>query len=328
MTTALELCFAVDKYLSGRRVDVVLQRNLRNHTRFRIHRLVQAGLVQVDGTVVSIDRRVYPGQQIRIRLVEPPDKLLRAAPLPVRVLFEDRWLVAIDKPAGQIVHPAAVDRADTVVNALQCHLDGDAAVRGLLRPGIVHRLDRDTSGVLITTKHHLAHRNLSISFQQRRITKTYLALVEGHLARDNVTIDTPIGRVCDPDSNLMSAQPDAISPRSASTEFTVVRRLSGCSLVEARPLTGRLHQIRVHLAAIGHPILGERFYGPHGQIREDRHGRRLADSTAEHSAPPLARQALHASSLEFDHPITEQAISIEAPLADDLQRALTAAGGG
>ncbi len=322
-----EVRFPVAEYLGGRRIDAVVGQELRNHTRFRIHRLVRAGAVRIDGQVADIRRRVYPGQQITVRLLEPPDKLLRATPTPLEVIYEDQWLVAVNKPAGMIIHPAEVDRADTLVNALQWHLDQTAAATGLLRPGIVHRLDRDTSGVVVTTKDHLSHRRLSISFQERTIRKVYFAVVEGRPADDNGTIDTPIGKVADPESNLVSAAPDAINPRSARTDYSVLEKFDGWSLVEARPLTGRFHQIRVHLASIGHPLLGEPFYGHGGDIRRDRNGMLLIEPPSDPPWPAIGRHALHARSLSFEHPITGRPLTIESPLADDLSRMLADARG-
>ena len=321
-----EVRFLVADYLGGRRIDAVIARQLRNHTKFRIHRLVRAGAVRVDGQPAGISQRVYPGQQIEVRLIEPPDRLLRATQMPLEVIYEDQWLVAVNKPAGLIMHPAARHRADTLVNGLQWYLDQTGSVAGLLRPGIVHRLDRDTSGVLVSTRDHLSHRRLSISFQDRTVQKTYLAIVEGHPCEDSGTIDSPLGRVNNPDSQLISAAPDAIEPKAARTEYTVLQRLAGCSMVEVRPLTGRLHQIRVHLASIGHPLLGEPFYGPGGEIRRDREGRLLVEPPADPPWPLSPRQALHAHSLAFEHPITGEALSIEAPLPEDLKRVLQQAG--
>ncbi len=318
-----EVRFPVAEYLGGRRIDAVVGRELRNHTRFRIHRLVRAGAVLIDGQVADIRQRVYPGQQIRVRLLEPPDKLLRATPSSLEVIYEDRWLVAVNKPAGMIIHPAEVDRADTLVNALQWHLDQTAVAAGLLRPGIVHRLDRDTSGVVVATKDHLSHRRLSIGFQERTIRKTYLAMVEGHPAEDDGTIDTPLGQVTDPESHLVSAADDAINPRPAQTDYSVLEKFDGWSVIEARPLTGRLHQIRVHLASIGHPLLGDPFYGPRGEIRRDRSGTLLIEPPAAPPWPAIDRQALHARSLSFEHPITGRPLTIESPLAEDLSRLLS-----
>lgn len=322
MVTPFELEFVVANYLRGRRIDSVLVRQLRNHTPFRIQRLVRAGLVQLDQKVVDLETRVYPGQRVRVRVVEPPDKLLTATAAPIEILFEDRWLTVVNKPPGQMTHPAAESRTDTLINALQWHLDQQETPRGLLRPGIVHRLDRDTSGVIVTTKHHLAHRNLSIQFQQREVTKTYLTLVEGRLKNDTGVIARDIGHVDDPESILMSAGTSARDARSASTSYRVLERFDDCTFLEASPLTGRLHQVRVHLAHIGHPVLGDPFYGPCGQIRQDRQGRSLVPARPCLAGSSLTRQALHAARLECRHPIEDRSMRFEAPLPDDLARAV------
>lgn len=325
MTAPPQLTLDVEDYLRGKRIDAVLSRHLGNYTRFRLQRMIDAGLVRLDGQVVALKTRVYPGQQISIRIAEPPDKLLTATRLPVSVIYEDEWLLAIDKPAGQLVHPVDSE-SGTVINALQDYLDRQSPVRGLLRPGIVHRLDRDTSGVLVTTKHHLAHRRLSMQFQDREVAKRYLALVEGRLSAPRGTIDRPIGLTCDPESILVTAEDDARDPRPALTEYLVLERFAECTLLEARPLTGRLHQVRVHLAHLGHPVLGDPFYGPRGMIRQDRQGRPLG---APSRCPvPLGRQALHAAGLQFQHPITQATITLSAEWPCDLQQALEAARAG
>ena len=322
MVTPIELEFSVASYLRGRRIDSVLARHLRNHTPFRVQRLVRAGLVQLDRQVVDLKTRVYPGQRVRVRVVEPPDKLLTATALPVEILYEDEWLTVVNKPPGQMTHPAAEPRADTLINALQWHLDHQETPRGLLRPGIVHRLDRDTSGVIVTTKHHLAHRNLSIQFQQREVTKTYLALVEGRIRNHTGVIVRDIGHVDDPESILMSAETNARDARSARTDYRVIERFDDSTWLEASPQTGRLHQIRVHLAHIGHPVLGDPFYGPCGQIRQDKQGRPLVPVGTCLAEPSLTRQALHASRLECRHPIDERPMQFEAPLPEDLAQAV------
>ncbi len=313
-------------YLGGKRIDAIVSRALRNYTRFRVHRLVRTGAVRVDGHPVPIGCRAYPGQRVSVRLVEPPDKLLRATPMSLEIVHEDASLLAVSKPAGCIIHPARQDTADAMINGLQDHLDRHNHPKGLLRPGIVHRLDRDTSGLLLATKDHVAHRRLSRQFQDRSIAKTYLAIVEGHPDLDHGTIDFPLGQTSASDSILVSAAADAIAPRSALTEFIVLQRLRGCTLLEVHPRTGRLHQIRVHLAAIGHPLLGEPFYGPRGVVRQDRDGRWLVPRAAPTPWPDASRQALHALALEFVHPHTEEPTKLVAAPPDDFRHLLEQAG--
>ncbi|MGH7200283.1 MAG: RluA family pseudouridine synthase, partial [Planctomycetaceae bacterium] len=184
----------VEPYLSGVRIDTFLARHFRNYTSWRMMRMVRAGLAWVDDAPAAAEQRVFRGQRVRIRLVEPPDKLIGPQPGPLDVLYEDPWLVAVNKPAGQVVHPVADWQTETLSNVLQGHFDRQAARPGLLRPGFVHRLDRETSGVILCAKEHLAHRRLSLQFQKNRVRKAYVALVEGVLESDHGTIDLPIGR--------------------------------------------------------------------------------------------------------------------------------------
>lgn len=299
----------VEPYLHGVRIDTFLERHFRNYTSFRLQRMVAAGLVAVNAARAAPDTRVFRGQHVAVRLVEPPDKLLDAEPLPLDVLFEDPWLVVVNKPAGQITHPVGEYQTGSLCHALQWHLDRQTPLPGLLRPGIVHRLDRMTSGVLVATKQHHAHRVLSIMFQRGRVTKTYLALVEGSVSQDRGTINVPIGSLARSGSVLMTCGPDAHEPRRAVTHFEVVRRFARTTLVRASPVTGRNHQVRVHLAHIGHPVVGDEFYGPFGRIK-------LTRAEAARSQP--ARHALHAARLTFRHPFTREELTCTAPPPADF----------
>jgi 23S rRNA pseudouridine1911/1915/1917 synthase len=324
----------VERYLNGVRVDSFLSHHFRNYTPFRIQRIVRAGQVKIDHTAARIDDRVYHGDTVTVRLIEPPDKLHKPEPLPLAIVFEDPWIIVVDKPAGQIVHPAGPLQRGTLCNALQSHFDRQTAWPGLLRPGIVHRLDRMTSGLIVVTKEHLSHRQLSIQFQKARVSKTYLALVEGVIASDWGTIDLPIGTSPEAESVLMSCQPDAGDPRPSVTDFEVVERYAFHSLVRAHPRTGRNHQIRLHFAAIGHPVLGDEFYGPFGQIKVTKaeylalqsrssNGRVAVESEEETIADDEqergSRHALHAHRLEFAHPILGGRVAFVSPLPADLR---------
>jgi 23S rRNA pseudouridine1911/1915/1917 synthase len=331
----------VERYLSGVRIDTFLARHFRNYTPWKLQRIVAAGQVKLDGNTVEIAERVYQGDTVTIRLIEPPDKVHRPQPLPVDIVYEDAWLIVVDKPPGQIVHPAGDLQTGTLCNALQHHFDQQTAWPGLLRPGIVHRLDRMTSGLIVVAKEHLAHRQLSIQFQQERISKSYLALVEGVLADDRGTIDVPIGTSPEAGSVLMSCSPEAGDRRPSRTDYEVLARGPENTLVRARPRTGRNHQIRLHMAEIGHPVVGDEFYGPYGAIklskaeykalcarRADLHraGQKLGqtlgpngDSTDDVEADePTGRHALHAHRLEFDHPILGGRVTFESPLPADI----------
>jgi len=323
----------VERYLSGVRVDSFLVRHFRNYTPFRMQRIVRAGEVKIDSTTAKIDERVYHGERVTVRLIEPPDKLHAPQPLPLRIVFEDPWIIVVDKQAGQITHPAGDLQTGTLCNALQAHFDLQTAWPGLLRPGIVHRLDRMTSGLIVVTKDHLSHRQLSIQFQKERVSKTYLAVVEGVVASDRGTIDLPIGTSPEAESVLMSCQPEAGDPRSSVTDFEVVERFPCHSLVRAHPRTGRNHQIRLHFAAIGHPVVGDEFYGPFGQIkltkaeyealrRRPSNGQTTGEGDEEtvdgNDGGRGSRHALHAHRLEFKHPILGGRVAFESPLPADL----------
>jgi 23S rRNA pseudouridine1911/1915/1917 synthase len=336
MPFAAEL--TVERYLGGVRLDSFLVRHFRNYTPYRMQRMIRSGNASVNGVVAELPTRVFPGQQVRLRLVEPPDKLLEPEPLPLDILYEDSWLVAVNKPAGQISHPVGIYQSGTLCNALQHHFDRQTALPGLLRPGIVHRIDRMTSGVLVVAKEHLAHRRLSIGFQQGRCEKEYLAIVEGMVADNELSIDSPIGRVPGGGSILMSVSADARNARPALTRVRVLGRFDNATLVSALPFTGRNHQIRVHLASIGHPVLADEYYGPFGEIRklppsaacepssDDESGDMDDEFTADtkNSADDalIGRHALHAHRLAFAHPVTRQRLTIEAPCADDMRRAI------
>lgn len=301
--------FIVEPYLSGVRVDSFLAKHLRNYTSWRLHRMVCAGLASVNDLPADPQTRVFTGQQVRLRLVEPPDKLLDSFDCPIGVVYEDPWILVVDKPAGLVAHPVGDFQDETLSNALQSYLDRQTPIRGLLRPGVVHRLDRMTSGLIVTAKEHLAHRLLSIDFQQGKLSKSYVALVDGDPAFDSRTIEKSIGRRPGGNSVLMSARHGAIDPRPAKTKATVVQRFGTHALVECVLYTGRNHQIRVHLADIGHPIVGDEYYGPHGTI--------LKAPRFDGDEPTEQRHALHAASLGFLHPILREWLTFRSdPPAD------------
>lgn len=324
----------VEPYLSGVRIDSFLVRHFRNYTPYRMQRMVRAGQARVDGLPAGVEQRVFRGQRVSIRLIEGPDKLFEPISLPVDVLYEDSWLLAVNKPAGQVTHPVGVFQTGTLSNALQSYLDRQTSKPGLLRPGIVHRLDRMTSGVLVVSKEHISHRKLSIQFQRGEVRKSYLAVVEGLVEQSCGTIDLPIGRQPAIGSILMCSGPEARNPRPARTRFRVFARFDDRTLLEAQPLTGRIHQVRVHLAAVGHPIVGDVYYRPFGEIcstrkekgpwgtskLSDRRGRcENARPGCENGDAAESRHLLHAHRLLFAHPIHGDRRVVEAPLPDDMR---------
>lgn len=334
----------VESFLSGKRIDTFLQRHFRNYTVFRLQRIVRAGVVRINDSPADNDSRVYGGQTVSVRLIEPPDFLLPPVPMPLEILYEDPWLMVVSKAAGQIVHPAGNYATNSLANAIQHHLDQITPWRGLLRPGIVHRLDRMTSGVMVISKEHQSHALLTEAFTLRKVHKTYVALVEGVIQPDSGVLDKPIGKSPDQDSLMMSVQPNAIDVRHARTAFRVLERFATHTLVEAKPITGRQHQIRIHFADLGHPVVDDEFYGPFGWIKKAPDGspipwpgakliRNDDDEDDEDDAVEaikavelptesllVGRHALHAFRLEFRHPITWEQLAFEAPLPSDMEQ--------
>ncbi|MEZ5949747.1 MAG: RluA family pseudouridine synthase [Planctomycetaceae bacterium] len=263
-------------------------------------------------------------ETVSVQLLEPPEVVYEPEPFPLEVVFEDAWMLAVNKPPG-IIAPHGNMQSGTLCHYVQDYLDQQTVVPGLLRPGIVHRLDRETSGVILIAKTHLAHRNLVDAFEHSRVAKTYLALVKGALQADSGTIDFPIGQARKGAKVLMSARGDALDPKPARTNWQVLRRLPGFTLVAAKPVTGRNHQIRVHFAAIGHPLAGDEFYAAQGEFlpatRDSLEaGRRLSDIRC--TGTGLARHALHAAQIEVAHPITGVWLRIQAGPPADLLSAI------
>ena len=334
MTPPIELEFIVEGYLHAVRIDTFLAKHLRNYTPFRLQRMIRAGLARIDDWPVELSARVHRGEVVRVRLVEPPDKLLAPEPLPLSVLFEDAWLIVLDKPAGVITHPVGPYHSGTLANAVQAYLDEQTPCRGLLRPGFVHRLDRETTGLLVVCKEHFSHRGLSVQFQQNKVSKSYRAILEGELPESNGVLNEPIGRFPQQGSVMAAVGAKARQARAARTEFRVLQRMQGFTLVEAVPRTGRLHQIRVHFAAAGYPVLGDEYYGQGGLLKQPcpnsshpetaAHIPRITTETAARiwrsgEPPTLFRHALHADRLGFVHPVTGERLQFTAPLPADMQ---------
>ena len=249
--------------------------------------------------------------------------------IPIEVIYEDKWLTVVNKPPGMVTHPAKGNWRGTLVNALQFHYDSLSTLAGENRPGIVHRLDRDTSGLLVVVKDELAHRRLALQFELREIHKEYLALVHGAPSRDSDYIEKTIG--FHPTSReRMAIRSEMDGGKVAVTFYEVLERFRGFALVRCKPQTGRTHQIRVHLTHIGHPILADKLYSGRDRIT-------LGDLIAQAGVKPvlgssapesenvlIERQALHAHRLKFRHPITEVEVDLTCPLLGDMSRTLDA----
>lgn len=293
---------------AGERLDKYLASVVGELSRARIQRLIREDRVRVGGAPPRANTSVKPGDRIAIDLPEPAAATVEPEALPLSILYEDADIVVVDKPAGMVVHPAAGHAGGTLVNALLHHVKDLSGIGGELRPGIVHRLDRGTSGVMVVAKHDRAHEALARQFHDREVEKEYVALVWG-VVQAGRRIDAPIGR--DPhDRHRMSAR--ARRARSAVTRITYARHFRGVTLVRVAIATGRTHQIRVHLSAIGHPVVGDGVYGG---------GRRRVPGDLR-AVTRLQRPFLHAARLAFAHPADGRRVEVEAPLPPDLQGVL------
>lgn len=300
--------FTVDAPDSGLRLDVYLAGLLPSHSRSQIQRLIREGRVTVGGAGAKPNQPVKPGQGVVVEVPEPVAAKPRAQDLALPVLYQDEDVLVVDKPAGMVVHPGAGHAEGTMVNALLFHAEDLSGIGGEERPGIVHRLDRGTSGLMVVAKNDLAHRELARQFQAREVEKEYVALVWGEVHAGR-RIDLPIGR--DPvHREKMSTR--ARRARTAVTRVTAAHNLRGATLLHVAIHTGRTHQIRVHLSAIGHPVVGDRTYG----------GVRRQMPAALRPVERLERPFLHAGRLAFAHPRDGRRLEFEAPLPNDLQNVL------
>jgi 23S rRNA pseudouridine1911/1915/1917 synthase len=293
----------------GLRLDLFLVSVLPAQSRSQIQRLIKQGLVNVGGKPAKANLPMKAGQDVTVELPEPIASTVEPEALPLPIVYQDADILVVDKPAGMVVHPAAGHASGTLVNALLHHVDDLSGIGGEKRPGIVHRLDRGTSGLLVVAKHDAAHEELARQFHDREVEKEYLALVWGEVMAGR-RIDAPIGR--DPGNRKkMSAK----ARRSREAVSRIVRaehfgRL--LTLVQVAIHTGRTHQIRVHLSAIGHPVVGDSLYGGvHRRVPGDLH-----------AVTHLERPFLHSARLAFTHPIDGRRIELESQLPDDLQRVL------
>ena len=298
---------ATDEH-EGLRLDHFLASVVPGVSRSQLQRLIRDGKVQAEGLQIKPGAIVHAGLRVELEIPPPAPSSVEAEDIPLRVLHDDEDLVVIDKPAGMVVHPGAGHRQGTLVNALLHHVDDLSGIGGEERPGIVHRLDRGTSGLMVVAKNDAAHRELSRQFQEREVQKTYVALVWGQVQAGR-RIDLAIGR--DPkDRQKMSTR--ARRGREAVTRIIRAEPLRGVTLVEIAIDTGRTHQIRVHLSAIQHPIVGDVTYG----------GVRRHVPADVRAVSRLERPFLHAHKLAFRHPGDGREMSFESPLPDDLQGVL------
>jgi len=298
----------------GLRLDRALAELMPEHSRSALARLIAEGRVSLDGRKAEkSSMRVAAGQRVEIEIPPPAPSGIASQDLPLTILFEDDDLVIIDKPAGVVVHPAAGHSDRTLVNALLFHVRNLSGIGGEVRPGIVHRLDKDTSGVMVIAKNDAAHRKLAAEWGTDRVRKEYLAIVYGTPKQQRATIDAPIGR----DPRNRKRMSVVKSGRSAVTEYVIEQPLRHASLLRLRLRSGRTHQIRVHLKHLGHPIIGDPLYsGPQW--------RGIPDKRIQKAIAAFPRQALHAARLTIPHPRTGEQMTFECPLPQDMKMLLAA----
>jgi 23S rRNA pseudouridine1911/1915/1917 synthase len=295
------LSFTVLPEEASERLDQLLHRRYPQFSRARLQGWIRSGAVLVNGRSSRSSHGARSGEVVEVEPADPPPLRATAESIPLKILYEDADLVAVDKPAGMVVHAGAGVHSGTLVNALLGRFDALSGVGGELRPGIVHRLDRYTSGILLVAKNDAAHRNLADQFSSRQVVKVYLALVHGAIKHESGRIERPITR--DPAHRTRMTSRLAHG-RAAWSEYRVLRRFRGFTLLNVRIGTGRTHQIRVHLSSIGHPVAGDRLYGA---------------AAAVPGMPALGRYFLHAHSIRFEQPSTGKTIELESPLPPDLE---------
>ena len=291
--------FTADR--DGERLDVFLARMDETLSRSRVQRFIADGHVMVDGKTPKASQRLSEGATVAVEMPEPEATDILPEQIPLDILYEDEDVIVVNKARGMVVHPAAGVSRGTLVNALLAHCKDLSGINGALRPGIVHRLDKDTSGVMIAAKNDAAHRSLAEQIQQKTAKRVYWAILTGNIAEEEGVIHGAIGR------NPKDRQKMAVvreNGKDATTKFRVLERFGTYTLVECRLMTGRTHQIRVHMAYIGHPVVGDPKYG------------------AKKCPFSIEGQALHSKTLMFTHPRTGERMEFEAPLPEDMQMIL------
>lgn len=281
------------------RLDKYLGSVLADQSRSFLQKLIREGAVRVNGRTVKASYRMEAEDQIEIELPQPEEPKIPAEDIPLDILYEDADLLIVNKPKGMVVHPAAGHRTGTLVNAVMYHCRGQlSGINGILRPGIVHRIDRDTTGALVVCKSDRAHLHIAEQLKAHTITRRYMAVVTGVIEEEEGTVDAPIGRHPSDRKRMACGVKNG---KHAVTHYRVLRRLKGHTLIECRLETGRTHQIRVHMASIRHPVLGDTVYG--------------ASKDPWH----LEGQALHARVLGLVHPVTGAYIEVEAPVPEYME---------
>lgn len=287
----------------GKRIDVYIAEYKEELSRSRVQKLIENGLVTVNGKVVKSNYKLRKGDILEVEIPDPEPLEIEAEDIPLDIIYEDKDVVIVNKPQGMVVHPAPGHYSGTLVNALMYHCKDDlSGINGQMRPGIVHRIDKDTSGVLMIAKSDAAHNSLAQQLAVHSITRKYYAVVCGNIKEDSGTVDKPIGRSPKDRKKMAVVQ----GGRRAVTHYRVLERFGGkYTLIEAQLETGRTHQIRVHMASLGHPLLGDTVYG------------------SEKQPFKLQGQVLHAKVLGFNHPSDGRYVEFESPLPEYFEKLLT-----
>jgi len=297
--------FLVDESSHGMRLDKFLAANVPGLSRSRLQNLVETGMVELSGrNILKPGKKLSTGEKITLSIPRPEPLDLSPEDIPLDILFEDRHLIVINKPPGMVVHPGAGNTSGTLVHALLARCQDLSGIGGKLRPGIVHRLDKDTSGIMVAAKTDQAHTVLTEMFKKRLLKKKYTALIQGQMPDSSGVISLPIGR--HPQRRTRMSV-NFRNGRESVTGYKVVKNLGSHQMLDLRLHTGRTHQIRVHLSHLGHPLLGDKAYGGPAIIRAA-NGEQLV----------IGRQMLHSGHLEFIHPVSNETVSLHAPLPDDM----------
>ena len=295
----------VEPASAGARLDRWLSERLTDLSRARLQSLIRGGLVRVDGAASKAAHRLRGGERVEIEVPPPADETLTPESVPLSIVYEDPHVLVVDKPAGMVVHPGAGRSGGTLAAAILAHAPTTAGVGGPRRPGIVHRLDKDTSGLLVVAKTPQAYDDLVEQLAARTVTRRYLAVVHGRVRANEAVVDAPIGR--HPTDRVKMAIRPAGRGKRAVTRYRVLERFADFTLLEVRLETGRTHQIRVHLASLGHPVVGDSVYG----------------KPRTRSPIPLDGYALHATGLAFVHPAFRKVIECAAPLPARIEHLLS-----
>lgn len=296
---------------AGDRVDAFLASAVADLTRSAAQRLIEQGLVRVDGKEVRSSHKLSNGEEISISIPPPEPSAATPEHIPLDILYEDADVIVVNKPAGMTVHPGAGISSGTLVNGLLGHCSDLSGIGGEIRPGIVHRIDKDTTGILVVAKNDASHQGLASQFSQHSVKRVYYALVFGSLKTDKGRIEGEIGRH-PVDRKKMSGS--AKHGRHAVTHWKVLARYPGVTLLKLNLETGRTHQIRVHLSEAGHPLLGDSVYGGDARLGN------VKDPKLKSLVKDLGRQALHAKTLGFIHPSSGKYIEFDSDLPQDMQR--------